>query len=173
MTSIVLHDRQPSPSCLSSRRAVVDQQRCALVTGHVVTWPVFDNRVPGATRAAEPIKSSGTMRLTAAQNRPVAAGSTDVTDRLKRWPTSHLCQDDASPIGRLVPWFGDLRQALSAERMPPGLNRRPAIPAPIGGAMMKSQTCASAAGLAAMPMMAGPSERAGLTETPVTLIPTI
>jgi NAD(P)-dependent dehydrogenase (short-subunit alcohol dehydrogenase family) len=57
--------------------------------------------------------------------------------------------------------------------MPPDLNRRPAIPAPISGAMMNNHSCPSAAGLVPMPMMAGPRERAGLTETPVTLIPTI
>src|SRR6266700_2517747 len=44
----------------------------------------------------------------------------------------------------------------SAARMPPGLNRNPAIPAPISGAMMNSHTCPSAPGLVHTPTMAGP-----------------
>ena len=38
---------------------------------------------------------------------------------------------------------------------------------------MNSQSCASAVGLVPAPISAGPNERAGLTETPVTLMPTM
>jgi hypothetical protein len=51
-------------------------------------------------------------------------------------------------------------------------NRKPAAPAPIGGAIMKSQSCSSACGFEATPTSAGPIERAGLTEVPVMLMPT-
>jgi hypothetical protein len=51
------------------------------------------------------------------------------------------------PTARLLFRFDSLRQALWAVRIPPGLNRMPAIPVPISGAMMNSHTCPSAAGL--------------------------
>jgi len=43
----------------------------------------------------------------------------------------------------------------------------------MSGATMNSHTCAKAVALVPTPTMAGPSERAGLTETPVTLMPTM
>src|ERR1700722_11303765 len=54
----------------------------------------------------------------------------------------------------------------------PVRNSRPAAPAPMSGAMMKSQSCATAPGFEPMPTSAGPIERAGLTEVPVMLMPT-
>src|SRR5512134_2959826 len=59
----------------------------------------------------------------------------------------------------------------SAARMPPDLNKKPAIAPPISGATMKSHTWPSAAGLVPAPTSAGPSERAGLSEVPVILSP--
>lgn len=56
---------------------------------------------------------------------------------------------------------------------PPALNSRPAAPVPSNGATMNNQSCATAPGLLPAPFSAGPIERAGLTDTPVTLMPTI
>ena len=67
-------------------------------------------------------------------------------------------------------WRHAFSSALS--RKAPLRKRKPAVPAPIRGAMMKSQSCATAPGFEPTPTSAGPIERAGLTEVPVMLMPT-
>src|SRR6185437_3602328 len=73
--------------------------------------------------------------------------------------------------GKVEP--GALAQACFGwSRMAPVRNRMPAAPAPISGAMMNSQSFATATGFEPTPTSAGPIERAGLTDVPVMLMPT-
>src|SRR5579863_8777966 len=66
----------------------------------------------------------------------------------------------------------DWLQLFLGDRVPLA-NSSPATPAPSSGATMNSQSWATAVGFEPAPTSAGPIERAGLTDTPVTLMPTI